>query len=81
MIILVTFCLVILSAQLSNASPFVTPVFLLAPPLLRPFSFLTHLCAQAKVFNENFFRDFRLVLGKEHKIQKLGLCDFDVSGA
>ena len=35
---------------------------------------------QAKVFIENFFRDFRALLGKEHVIQSFKLCDFDVSG-
>ena len=34
----------------------------------------------AKVFNENFFRDFRAMLGKEHVIQKFSKCDFEVRG-
>jgi DNA topoisomerase-1 len=33
----------------------------------------------AKVFNENFFRDFRSALGKDHTVQKFSLCDFSVS--
>lgn len=33
----------------------------------------------AKVFNDNFFRDFREVLGKDHTIQRLKDCDFEVS--
>ena len=32
----------------------------------------------AKVFNANFFKDFRSALGKDHVIQKLDLCDFNV---
>jgi hypothetical protein len=34
-----------------------------------------------QVFNENFFRDFRAALGKEHVVQKFELCDFGVRGA
>ena len=32
----------------------------------------------AKVFNANFFKDFRSALGQDHVIQKFELCDFDV---
>jgi hypothetical protein len=32
----------------------------------------------AKVFNENFFRDFRELLGKEHVVQRFKDCDFEV---
>ena len=34
----------------------------------------------AKVFNDNFFRDFRKLLGADSPIVKLSLCDFSVSG-
>ena len=30
----------------------------------------------AKIFNKNFFEDFKAVLGKGHAIKKLALCDF-----
>lgn len=34
----------------------------------------------AKVFNDNFFRDFRKLLGADSPIVKLSLCDFSVRG-
>lgn len=30
----------------------------------------------AKMFNDNFFADFRKVLGKSHEVRKFALCDF-----
>jgi len=34
----------------------------------------------ARVFNRNFFDDFRAVLGEKHTIQRFELCDFEVRG-
>ncbi len=33
----------------------------------------------AKVFNKNFFKDFRALLGPDHIIQQFSKCDFEVS--
>ena len=35
----------------------------------------------AKVFNDNFFKDFRTLLGADSPIVKMSLCDFGVSGS
>ena len=31
----------------------------------------------AKIFNKNFFKDFKTVLGKNHVIKDFAKCDFD----
>ncbi|GAB9466675.1 DNA topoisomerase 1 [Globisporangium polare] len=35
----------------------------------------------AKMFNENFFADFRKVLGKDHAVRKFEFCDFSLIAA